>query len=125
MLHSRSITAPRILTFANITPLIGALLGQMHGLTAFAAVPADLAEKLYEAQLRNAQQEVAGEVSIEAKRQTEEAERQIALAEQGVVISGTPNAGPQSKHVSVVLGLGAGVAPAYAGSRKDNGSAIP
>jgi outer membrane protein len=63
-------------------------------------------------------QEAPAEISIEAERQT-------ALAKQTMTISETPDAGPQSKRVSVVVGLGASVGPAYAGSDVTKVSPLP
>jgi MipA family protein len=42
-----------------------------------------------------------------------------------MIISETPDAGPQSKHLSVIAGLGPTWAPAYLGSKKDKVGAIP
>jgi outer membrane scaffolding protein for murein synthesis (MipA/OmpV family) len=42
-----------------------------------------------------------------------------------MIISETPDAGPQSKRLSVVVGLGASVGPAYAGSAVTRVAPIP
>jgi MipA family protein len=64
------------------------------------------------------QQEAPAEISIEAERQT-------ALAKQTMIISETPDAGPQSKRLSVVVGLGASVGPVYGGSEASRVAPIP
>jgi outer membrane scaffolding protein for murein synthesis (MipA/OmpV family) len=126
MLHFREMIKPRIQSLTSLTASTMVLLIHTHVSTAIAAtVPGESSEQPYDVQQPNAHQAVTGEVSIEAKRQTAEAERETALAKQAITISDTPDAGPQSKHLSVVLGLGAGIGPAYLGSKIDKGGVIP
>jgi outer membrane scaffolding protein for murein synthesis (MipA/OmpV family) len=70
------------------------------------------------AQQSGGDQESTAEVSIEA-------ERQSAVAKEAMTVSETPDAGPQSKHLSVVLGVAPIVGPDYAGSKTDKVGVIP
>jgi MipA family protein len=58
------------------------------------------------------------EISVQAERQT-------ALDQEAMTISETPNAGPQSRHLSAIVGFGPLVSPAYDGSKKTKVSPFP
>lgn len=92
-------------------------LGLAHPL-AMAAAPSESPEPASGVQQPDAQQQASAEISIEA-------DRQLALAKQTMIISETPDAGPQSKRPSVVVGLGASVGPAYGGSEVTRVAPIP
>lgn len=52
-------------------------------------------------------------------------ERQNALENETLEISGTPDAGPHLTHTNIVLGIGALVHPVYIGSKKNEVSPFP
>jgi outer membrane scaffolding protein for murein synthesis (MipA/OmpV family) len=108
MLRSTQLRKLKLSDLAPFTASTLLILSQGHFSVALAAAPPEDSE----------QQESTAEVSIQAERQT-------ALAKQAMTISETPDAGPQSKHRSVVLGLGAIVGPDYLGSKTDKVGAIP
>jgi MipA family protein len=118
MLHPRPILIPRVVNFAPFTILTVLALGLSHLPIAMAAAPPAGSEPASGAQQADSEQQVSAEVSIEAERQT-------ALAKQTMIVSETPDAGPQSKRLSVVVGLGASVGPAYAGSEVTRVAPIP
>src|SRR5690349_15768121 len=108
MLHSRLLSKPRIADLAPFTASTILILSQAHVPVALAAAPPEGGEQLSGVQQPDGPQESTAEVSIEAERQT-------VLAKQAMTISETPDAGPQVKHRSVVVGLGPIIAPAYLG----------
>lgn len=108
MLHSSSVTQLRIPQLASFTASSLLLLSQANCSIALAAA----------APPPDGPQDAPAEISIEAERQT-------AIAKEAMTISETPDAGPQSKHLSVVVGLGPIVGPAYLGSKKDKVGVIP
>jgi len=110
--HSR---VPNDLLLAMSTLLALSLSGLP---IARAAVPTEVSDPASGTRQPDLQQESTAEISIEAERQT-------ALAKQTMIISETPDAGPQSKRLSVVVGLGASVGPAYGGSKVTRVAPIP
>jgi MipA family protein len=54
-----------------------------------------------------------------------EAERQTALDAEAMTVSETPDAGPQRKHLSMIVGLGPFIGPVYDGSRKSKVRPFP
>jgi len=118
MLRPRLLNHPRIVNTASITIFTTLLFSQACPQIALAADPSADAAQTSGTQRSDSQQETTAEVSVEAERQTD-------LAMQTMTISDTPNAGPQPKHLSVVVGAAAGVGPVYLGSKKDRVSPIP
>ena len=118
MLRSRLTNKPRIANFFPFTMSALLALSLSHFPVALAAAPPEGSEPASGVQQPDLQQEAPAEVSIEAERQT-------ALAKQTMTVSETPDAGPQSKRLSAVVGLGASVGPAYAGSEVTKGSPLP
>jgi MipA family protein len=118
MLRSIPIIKPRTTNLAYLAVSTILVLSQTHPSVALAAAAPAGSEPTSDIQQQNAQQETTGEVSIKAERQT-------ALAKQAMTISETPDASPQSKQLSVVVGLGPAIAPAYLGSKKTNVGVLP
>jgi outer membrane protein len=119
MLRSKLTIPSRIATFVPFTISTLLALSLSHLPVALAAAPSEgFPEPASGVQPPDPQQETPAEVSIEAEHQT-------ALAQQTVIISETPDAGPQSKRKSVVVGLGASIGPAYAGSEVTKVAPIP
>jgi MipA family protein len=107
---------PRITNFVPFTMSTLLAFSLSHLPIAQAAAPSE--GPASGVQQPDPQQEVPAEISIEAERQT-------ALAKQTMTISETPDAGPQSKRLSVVVGLGASVGSAYTGSEVIKAAPIP
>ena len=118
MLRSKLIIKPRIANFVPFTMSTLLALSLSRPPVALAAAPSEGSEPASALQQPDPQQEAPAEISIEAERQT-------ALAKQTMTISETPDAGPQSKRLSVVVGLGASVGPVYAGSKETRVAPIP
>ena len=118
MLRSKPIIEPCIVNFVPFTMATLLALGVLHVQIALAAVPPEGSEPASGIQQPDSQQQASAEVAIEAERQT-------ALAKQTMIISETPDAGPQSKRLSVVVGLGASVGPVYGGSEVTRVAPIP
>jgi len=118
MLSPRLILKPRIVNFVPLTVFTLLAFGLLSlPLSVAAALPAG-SEPSSVVEQPDSQQQASAEISIEAERQT-------ALAKQTMIISETPDAGSQSKRLSVVVGLGASVGPAYAGSEVTRVGPIP
>jgi outer membrane protein len=118
MLRSTLTIKPRIANFVPFTMSTLVALSLSHLPVALAAAPTEGSEPASGLQQPDPQQEAPAEVSIQAERQT-------ALAKQTMTISETPDAGPQSKRVSVVVGLGASEGPVYAGSERTRVEPVP
>jgi MipA family protein len=118
MLRLKRIIKPRVVNFVPFTMATLLALRGLHVEIALAAVPPEGSEPASGIQQPDSQQQAPAEVSIEAERQT-------ALAKQTMIISETPDAGPQSKRLSVVVGLGASAGPVYAGSEVTRVAPIP
>jgi outer membrane protein len=71
----------------------------------------------------------SGRVSAQEQQPPDEisvsAERQTALDNEALTISETPEAGPRTKHVSAIVGIGPLIGPAYDGSKKTKTSVFP
>jgi outer membrane scaffolding protein for murein synthesis (MipA/OmpV family) len=118
MLRPRLILTTRIVNFAPFTMFTVLAFGlSLLPVAVAAALPAG-SEPASVTEQPDSQQQAEAEISIEAERQT-------ALAKQTMIISETPDAGPQSKRLSVVVGLGASVGPVYAGSEVTRVAPIP
>jgi hypothetical protein len=117
MLRLKLILQQCIVNFVSLTVVILLAFGLPLPIAAAAALPAG-SEPESPVEQPDSQQQAPAEISIEAERQT-------ALAKQAVIISETPDAGPQSKRLSVVVGLGASAGPAYGGSAVTRVTAIP
>lgn len=120
MLPSKRILKPRSVNFVPLAMSTWMALSLSHGPVALAAAPTEGPELTASEvpQQPDPQQEAPPEISVEAERQT-------ALAKQTMTVSETPDAGPQSKQLSRVVGLGASVGPAYAGSDVTKVSPLP
>jgi outer membrane protein len=118
MLCPRLILQPGLLNFVPRTMFTLLAFGLSPLPSAMAAALPAGSEPASVVEQPDSQQQASAEVSIEAERQT-------ALAKQTIIISETPDAGPQSKRLSVVVGLGASVGPAYGGSEVTRVAPIP
>jgi outer membrane scaffolding protein for murein synthesis (MipA/OmpV family) len=118
MLRVKLIIKPVIVNFVPFMMATLLAVAVLHVHIVLAAAPPEGSEPASGIQQPDSQQQASAEVSIEAERQT-------ALAKQAMIISETPDAGPQSKRLSVVVGLGASVGPVYAGSDVTRVAPIP
>ncbi len=118
MLLSRSFIQPRIVNRSSLTIFTALFFSQAHPQVAFAAAAPEGSAQTSDVPPSDTQQETTPEISVEAERQTD-------LAMQTMTISDTPDAGPQPKHLSVVVGVGALLGPVYPGSKKYRVSPLP